>query len=204
MPKRLTASPSSPARAAPESLAPITRAGCRYAACYCEENIWHLAGDPRLHTDRRTVLFIASHEAVCPFWSQKAAPLGQPLAWDYHVVLALTHAHGPTVYDLDSRLPFPCSLETYLSRTFFLERIKPAFHPRFRAIDANAFRAEFASDRSHMKTEAGFVAPVPPWPPIQTEHETMNLSRYTNMSEPHPGTVLDLPSLPNWLSRLHP
>lgn len=55
------------------------------------------------------------------------------------------------VYDLDTTLPFPCSLTDYIIESFQPHRILTAEYQRcFRLIPAGLFLQHFASDRSHM------------------------------------------------------
>lgn len=59
------------------------------------------------------------------------------------------------VYDLDTRLPVPTPLPTYLEATFKYEHsedVAEQFQPRFRVIPVSNFLAHFSSDRSHMVT----------------------------------------------------
>jgi len=129
-----------------------SRRQCKYQAFYCEENVWHLAGAlggwavVLSHPSRQT-----------PIWGQRAAEPGEPVLWDYHVVLV---AEGE-VWDLDTRLAFPAPLDTYFDAAFRLpERV------RARVLPAAEYRAGFWSDRGHMRRGGEWLAPPPPWPPI--------------------------------------
>ena len=85
------------------------------------------------------------------------------------------------VYDLDSRLPFPCSFSCYVQRALLPALdYSPSFHPLFRVLPAAQLLSTFASDRSHMRSaEGGYLATPPPWPSIGRGH---NLSQFTCMS----------------------
>jgi hypothetical protein len=68
--------------------------------------------------------------------------------------------------------------------------------PRFRVVDAEAFVASFASDRSHMRRrDGGFREPPPPWPPIGAPGAAPNLMRFVDVTAPFAGEVLDLEAL---------
>jgi hypothetical protein len=166
------------------------RAAHAYAPFYCEENVWHLAGDDRLPSGRGRVVFISGSGGHVAVWRQRAATTaGEPVIWDYHVVLLV----DALVYDLDTTLPFPVALRTYLGASFPEGTPVPdGLRPRFRVIDAAEFRATFASDRSHMK---GSTAAPPAWPCIRTARERMNLDRFTDVTRPGPGELLDREAL---------
>lgn len=110
-----------------------------------------------------------------------------PVVWDYHVVLLM----DGMVYDLDTRLDFPTPLERWLDATFPME-VPPVYRPRFRIVDGDRFLARFESDRSHMKSEDGWAAPPPPWPPIS---KGSNLMRFVDTETPFEGEVFDLEAL---------
>lgn len=177
----------------------MDRDGLRYAACYCEENVWHLAVDPRIPEPLRYAVFISNAARCCPVWAQRSAPgPGVPAMWDYHVVLVATAgpSHLPVVYDLDTALSLPVPLAEYLAESFPLAgRLEPELEPRFRVVEAAELRARFASDRSHMRTGEGWSAPPPSWPPIHAGAEVMNLDRFLDMEDGFAGELLDLDGL---------
>ena len=71
--------------------------------------------------------------------------------------------------------------------------VHPDDAPRFRVIDAPAYLARFASDRSHMIGPEGVpLKPFPDWPRIG---EGMNLQRFVDMGTPFFGEVVDLDTL---------
>jgi hypothetical protein len=143
-------------------------AACAYTAFYCEENIWQLTGNPALVDDERVVLIITNPTRTCLLWQQHAAALGQPVVWDYHVVLVARSVPGQAwqVYDFDTRLAFPSSLDTWLGETFpGCDQWLPDLLPHFRVVPAADFRDRLVSDRGHMKTAGGGGGAAPPAPP---------------------------------------
>lgn len=165
----------------------------RYHPLYCEENVWHLCGHPEVIGRSPAALFIRGHGELVAVWEQRLAQEpGEPVVWDYHVVLL---TRGPwQIWDLDTTLPCPCDAATYLRRSFRPELHVPAeLAPWFRVVDAAELVRTFASDRSHMHAPDGsWQAPPPPWPPIG---EGTTLARYLDRSDNIAGEVLDLPEL---------
>lgn len=160
-----------------------------YAAFYCEENVWHLAGDDRLGRPAHAVL-VTNATRTCALWRQRA---GHPVVWDYHALLVAGPPGAALACDPDTTLGFPLPLAAWIDGTFpFGDAVTPALRPRFRVVEAGEFRRFFASDRSHMR---GSPHPPPPWPPIRTETETMNLPRLLDLDVPVPGSVVDLAGL---------
>lgn len=180
----------------------LVRAAQRYQPCYCEENVWHLAAAPELAALERHVVFISNPARRCAVWAQRSAPApGEPVLWDYHVILLARAAGEAWVYDLDTVLPFPERLEAYLEGAFPMQGTLPeALEPRFRVVEAERFREVFASDRSHMRRAGGgWSAPPPPWPRLGAG--AMNLSRFVEMEAPFEGEVLELAGLLQRFSR---
>lgn len=163
----------------------LDRSEFLYQPFYCEENVWHLAR--RFEGRSREVVFISNAGRTCALWNQRPAEAGRPVVWDYHVILLC----GSDVYDLDTRLDFPVPLETWLAGTFPVA-VPEAYAPRFRVVDGDRFLKVFASDRSHMRSEEGWTAPPPPWPPIG---EGTNLMRFVDMEAPFEGEVVGLEAL---------
>ncbi len=163
-----------------------------YQPFYCEENIWHLAGDARVGEGERAVLFISNPAATVALWSQCAGGDDGLVVWDYHVVLVVRGPNGAHIWDLDSSLGLPCEAGAYLRATF--RSVAAPFAPHFRWIEANTFRARFGSDRRHMRDPAGqYVRAPPQWPPIGDGHR---LPEFVGMDPTQePGEVLDLPGL---------
>jgi protein N-terminal glutamine amidohydrolase len=72
------------------------RAKFLYCSHFCEENVYKMAGniieDMRSHRESCVsaslfVVFISSECKRTPVWHQKAGIHGEPVLWDYHVVL---------------------------------------------------------------------------------------------------------------------
>lgn len=148
-----------------------------YTACYCEENIYHLA---RLYPDSFTV-FISNHNRTVPFWSNKLRTSAENeqglVVWDYHVVLVSLDK----IWDFDSAVPFPCQTSEYLDRVLRVSdshRLPEQFTRQYRVIRSVDFCRDFASDRSHMLRDGQYVMPVPAYAAILgPSGETMNLDR---------------------------
>lgn len=135
-----------------------------YQPFYCEENVWKLC-EARASAGRIAyAILIRAEGPAFPILSQRLAPPGQPLFWDYHVV----YAEAGMVWDRDSALGFPVPAALYLERSFFPEeRLRESDRPRFRALPAAEWLADFSSDRSHMRgPEGSWLRPPPPWPSI--------------------------------------
>ncbi len=164
----------------------------RYAAYYCEENVWHLAAEPQIRGEKR-VMFISNRDRSCALWRQRTAPAPDaPVLWDYHVVLIA----GQHIWDLDTTLDLPVSTARYLRETFPVHgRVDPKLEPRFRLIEASLFRESFASDRSHMFHGGLYQAPPPKWPMIGAEHGETNLFSFIDMEKKFLGEVYDLDEL---------
>jgi hypothetical protein len=172
-----------------------------YSACYCEENIWHLAQSDQLPDSERTVVFIAAESGACPLWEQRAVPAErEPVFWDYHVILLLHERdagyrwQNACVFDLDSTAGWGLSLTEYLAATFPMAgQLRDEYEPRFRLIPAEDYVRDFASDRSHMRGDDGsWLAPPPEWPLIGEGH---NLPDYISTTDAPPGRVVTLAEL---------
>lgn len=164
-----------------------------YCPFYCEENIWHLAGDPRVGVGERRVLLISNLSGRVALWEQRAGAKdsGGLVVWDYHVILTCGTGPETLVWDLDTTLGAPVPLGVYLHQTF--RGAPEPFAPRFRVTDAATFREDFRSDRRHMRDEhGGFLQAPPPWPPIGPGHA---LEAWLDFENEKPGKVLDLPGL---------
>lgn len=180
-----------------------------YCAFYCEENIWHACGDPRVAADERRVLIICNRARKVAMWGQRiAAHPSFPIVWDYHVVLlARTRGQPWQTWDLDARGPRPQPAIDWLERSFQgIERLPLEFEPRFRLVDAGDYRRHLRSDRRHMRRPDGTpMQPPPAWPPIMGEplgegDDGSNLARFLDMDDSDfIGELFDLPQLRRWL-----
>lgn len=176
----------------------LSREQCRYQRDYCEENVWHLAGEDAIDQDRAHVLFVTNASKRCALWCQQASEKPEdPVVWDYHVVLIEEADAGAHIYDLDSTLEFPTPLRDYVMKTFLSAlALPPEFHPRFRLFEAKWFRESFSSDRSHMKKDDGsWMAEPPSWPAITPEAAKLTLAQALNLADSAGGPVLDLERL---------
>ncbi|KAK6046194.1 hypothetical protein COOONC_16302 [Cooperia oncophora] len=73
------------------------------------------------------------------------------------------------VWDLDTRLPFPCTFDEYWIGSVQPQRggNSTQYGRYFRMVPCAEYLLHFSSDRSHMKTEDGrWLAPPPDWEPI--------------------------------------
>jgi hypothetical protein len=133
---------------------------------WCEENVWHLAADPCAGAGERRVLIVSGTSGHVACWQQRAAAPGEPVLWDYHVVMASAGADGWLLWDADSRLGFPLGLAAWLDGTFPAGAGVPeAFRPRFLVVAAGDYRRDLWSDRSHMRrADGGWQRPPPEWP----------------------------------------
>ncbi len=170
----------------------------RYQPYYCEENIWHLCRHRAEEVGdevERYAMLISNASKTCALWSQRASPqLGEPVVWDYHVVMLEYDDETPHVWDLDTRLDVPVEAATWIDHTFPIrERTPDRLTPRIRLLEASVYLEAFSSDRSHMRDEAGEWRQAPPdWELIYESNRGMNLPAWLDMQRESPGTVLDL------------
>ncbi|CAN8286954.1 unnamed protein product [Cochlearia groenlandica] len=161
---------------------------------YCEENVYLLCktlcenGVADSTGTDLFVVFISNEKKQVPLWHQKASKRADGIVlWDYHVICVQRKKGSesePLVWDLDSTLPFPSPLASYVSET-----IQPSFqlfadYQRFfRIVHAPVFFKHFASDRRHMKEPDGsWTAQPPPYQPIVAQDGIIhNLSDYIAM-----------------------
>lgn len=165
---------------------------------YCEENVYLLCkklcsiGIADTQGSDLFVVFISNENKQIPLWHQKASNRADGvILWDYHVI-CVQKKDGDThlVWDLNSSLPFPCPLATYVSET-----VRPSFQlfsefqRFFRVVHAPLFLRHFASDRRHMKdSEGNWTAQPPAYEPIVSEDGSVhNLNEY---NEIHAAEVL--------------
>ncbi|CAK8570907.1 unnamed protein product [Lathyrus sativus] len=161
---------------------------------YCEENVYLLCkklcndGISNSEGSDLFVLFISNEKKQIPLWNQKASNRADgAVLWDYHVICIQINQAGdkPLVWDLDSKLPFPSPLASYVSET-----IRPSFQlfsdydRLFRIVHAPIFLSCFASDRRHMKGSDGHWIEEPPThePIVAQDGAEHNLNEYFNIS----------------------
>jgi len=163
----------------------------RYHAFYCGENVWWLCQQARFAEQSCWAVFISNPTRQVAIWEQRAAPPGQPVVWDYHVILVVKEGEL-TVWDLDTRLQCPTTLTDYLARSFPPLALASGLpSPRFRAVEASTFVAQLATDRRHMRdARGGWIKPPPPWDAPAADRGS-NLDNFVDMSQPFVGTLLD-------------
>ncbi len=164
------------------------RENYKYTPRYCEENVWHLCNDA-IGDDGKAV-FISNQNKQCPMWHQRAAAVGDPVIWDYHVVYLSRVEKQWMIFDLDTTLEFPANFEVYLSASF-PRSIRTGYEPVFRIVDADEFVAIFCSDREHMRSRDGkYLSSPPEWPLICGGAEN-NLSRFLNFRDLFVGQIVN-------------
>jgi len=152
-----------------------------HTRCWCEENIYLLAQsflhNPLIVNDWDVfVVFISNATKTVCLWKQALARAENAFViWDYHVVLLLRERQGTAawLYDWDTTLPKPSSLQNYLTQTFALDLL-PEYRSQFRIIPGTVYLDNFASSRSHMlrdiqDDETGmliYMSPPPEYPPL--------------------------------------
>lgn len=148
-----------------------------YQACFCEENIWHLASESlRRHPGRHyEVLFLTNAPKAVLLMNQAAFEEQGVGCWDYHVLM--WDPTDQSIFDFDSRLGFKTRLEIYFARTFPDQNsIKPEYRATIRSVAAEDYTKSFWSDRSHMRDEQGVpLSPFPSWPPILQDIDSLRL-----------------------------
>lgn len=186
-----------------------------YTKYYCEENIWHLVKKltealvpaSSQQPTKVFVVFVSNEDRRVPLWHQSAAKdsCSGLVIWDYHVISIVEGyrgSSGSTVFDLDTRLPFPCPFDRYSAETFRTDGqlLRPEFFRKFRVVPAEDYLQTFASDRSHMmeppEMGGGWRAPPPTYPCICTESETNNIEDFISMDPDRGiGTIFTLAKL---------
>ncbi|KAL4224097.1 hypothetical protein ACF0H5_017551 [Mactra antiquata] len=161
---------------------------CVYTSCYCEENVWHLCDSVRQNhpavLDNCYCIFISNRDRTVPLWEQKASNAEDGVVlWDYHVIFIHCDGNECLVYDLDSRLDFPCNILTYIEKGILsCDHLKPQYKRLFRVIPAPLYLKTFASDRTHMlDKDKKWMKPPPSYPCIKTEASTNNIDDFINM-----------------------
>jgi len=140
------------------------------------------------------VVVIANRGHTVALWHQRAAEVaGEPVIWDYHVIVVSRDPSVARIWDLDTTLGFPMPAPAYLDQTF-RGGVRAALVPSFRVIEAADYRREFASDRGHMRdADGGWQQPPPPWPPIGRGH---TLDALLDADDPRFGPWLVRAALP--------
>ncbi len=166
-----------------------------YQAFYCEENVWQAC---RVLAERegggcRHAVIVTNAARTVACWAQRACPSpGEPVVWDYHVILVERQEKEVAIRDPDctvgARLPALAWVDATFPRSFV---VPAAYSPRFRVIEADRFLGGFHTDRRHMRRPDGsWIKPPPPWdPPGAPAHD---LDAWLDLSQPGPDRVLDL------------
>lgn len=146
-------------------------------------------------------VFVSNDIKCCPMFNQQASQSpSDPCYWDYHVILIRSSKKNNSninkknrfaqVLDIDSRLPYPCSLDEYLYGTFDIDFLnKEASHqkyaPMFRVVRAELFIQNFYSDRMHMFQNGKWLSPQPEYDCILTDAKNMKLNNSGHKSNLH-------------------
>ncbi|XP_018476108.1 protein N-terminal glutamine amidohydrolase [Raphanus sativus] len=181
---------------------------------YCEENVYLLCktlcenGVADATASDLFVVFISNEKKQVPLWHQKASTRADGIVlWDYHVICVQRKKESdsePLVWDLDSTLPFPSPLPSYVADTIQPSfQLFPEYQRFFRVVHAPLFFKHFASDRRHMKEPDGsWTAQPPPHQPIVSQDGVLhNLSEYIAMSSADTLASLDPETLREAISQ---
>ncbi len=199
---------------------PIKRSACKYTPFYCEENIWHLCGNPAFRKKEKVVIIISNYLKKVLFLKQRAGDREGNVLWDYHVVMMAKDDEW-MMWDLDTWLPFPCPVTKYIEQTFPVEStvfakskewggklgggnpgagnlggvyradVAKSYTPLFKLVSCEVYRKRFSSNRKHMKDKHGrFIAPPPPWRMINPGRGD-TFSQFINMHDTSFGQVID-------------
>ena len=170
----------------------LKRQNHAYHAAFCEENIWHLCQQPSLQNSY--VVFIVSKGEAFPMLNQQASEHPSiPIFWDYHVVLLLMpdekQSEKKQIIDFDTSLEFCTDISTYFKESFLDARLLIEEEvPLFRLVPSKEYVELFSSDRSHMQSPTGWLAPPPKWPLIG--NSATNLSGFIEARENAFGELL--------------
>lgn len=165
----------------------------KYTAAYCEENIWHLAGEDRFRGLETKVVLVTGPGSHRRLWFQGCSEHDSvPVYWDYHVILLVKHDTWQ-VWDLDTTLEFPVDAATYFRKTFYgPDESFSNENVIFRSINSKEYIENFSSDRSHMRLPSDeWAAPPPAWPVIVNSDES-NLMAWLDIDSEGPGELLTL------------
>lgn len=173
--------------------------GFNYQPFFCEENVWWWAKQQG-SAPERFVAFVSNLSRSCEMWSQRPAPEGTAVVWDYHVV-GVERGVAARIWDFDSRLAAPASAHQWL-RASFRPDVPAPFAPLFRVVASVEFLRHFASDRRHMRDEqGGWHAEPPAWPDIVAPSGAIHtLDAFLDMANTSmPGAVMDIAGFGSWL-----
>lgn len=160
------------------------RDSARYAAYFCEENIWHLADDlakrNSLSANSFVLFLFNEYDYYIAVKNQRAFETGTIGCWDYHVVLL--DADNGRVFDLDTRLDCPASIEEYFAATFpDQSRLLFEYKTTVRSVPIAEYINRFSSDREHMIDDEGLpLKEFPNWSAIIAENPIW-LSQYLSV-----------------------
>ena len=165
-----------------------------YCANFCEENIWQLA---RKIDNPCQVVFISNPNRQVALWQQQSAPVGQPVVWDYHVILLEQRYTKVLCHDFDSRLAYALPAVNYLAESFPRgDKVKPHYQPRFKLIDKDRYLRGFASSRQHMRRGHQWLSPPPHWACIGVSAtQPDNLQQFIDSNDTQWGSCYSLPAL---------
>ncbi|KAI9020068.1 N-terminal glutamine amidase-domain-containing protein [Phycomyces nitens] len=106
-----------------------------YTRCYCEENVYKLcrtiSEKDKSVLENYTVVFISNPNQTIPVWNQTPCVNGNPVVWDYHVILYYFDSVRSLVYDFDSALEFPSPSDEYIRKAFLPEIVLPDRFKRY-------------------------------------------------------------------------
>ena len=168
-----------------------------YHPYYCEENAYKICSllDSEQLGFRTAMLFMFGRGQWIAIHAQRAAAVGRPVFWDYHVVALVEQIHRDhnwLVMDPDSRLGLGVPVLQYLERSFPV--VVPGAEPLFRPVPWTAAATGFGSNRSHMKTtDGGWKKSPPEWPMIHPERDS--LFRFLNPFSTEFGKTVDLQTI---------
>lgn len=165
----------------------LISADCVYTPCFCEENAYKLCERLIQEPCELYVAFTSNRQRQVPLWRQRASshPSGLVI-WDYHVLVLQRTATECVVWDLDTTLPFPCSLSLYSEAGLNINLpLSPELARCWRVISADAYLNGFASDRSHMQLEDGSWQATPPTYQciVASDGTRMRLDDYINVTD---------------------
>eukprot|EP00730_Choanoeca_flexa_P014084 TRINITY_DN6024_c0_g1_i1.p1 TRINITY_DN6024_c0_g1~~TRINITY_DN6024_c0_g1_i1.p1 ORF type:complete len:242 (+),score=28.99 TRINITY_DN6024_c0_g1_i1:76-801(+) len=182
-------------------LDPILREQCDYTSCFCEENVYRLltrAAKANANIEWFALFISNEDRAVAIHHQQRGIGSIQTAVWDYHVVaVAVSRTNSDLapamIYDLDTSLPFPCPMATYMEHalqdTCESTVVEP---PLLKWIPATHYLTCFSSDRTHMLNQDGsWLASPPKYAPIVQGRQN-TLPRFIDMDDCSDGSVATL------------